>query len=202
MLFRSAVKLADENRQTIITGGAFGQMLVGYKDRYFVTLGARVDGNSAFGKNFGFQTYPKISASWVVSDESFWKKAFGTLKLRIARGEAGRAPGAFAAVQTWNPIGWGGQPAVRPQNLGNENLGPERTSETEYGFDHTFWDGRITTDFTYYKAVTSDALFNVRNMPSNGFLSSSLKNAGKMEKQGAEVSVSANVYDKIGRAHV
>jgi TonB-dependent SusC/RagA subfamily outer membrane receptor len=190
-----AVKLADENRQTIITGGAFGQMLVGYKDRYFVTLGARVDGNSAFGKNFGFQTYPKISASWVVSDESFWKKSFGTLKLRIARGEAGRAPGAFAAVQTWNPIGWGGQPAVRPQNLGNENLGPERTSETEYGFDHTFWDGRITTDFTYYKAVTSDALFNVRNMPSNGFLSSSLKNAGKMEKQGAEVSVSANVYD-------
>ena len=30
---------------------------------------------------------------------------------------------------------------------------------------------------------------------SNGFLSSSLKNAGKMEKQGAEISVSANVYD-------
>lgn len=141
-----SLKNADENRQTIVTGGMFGQTLIGYKDRYFVTIGARIDGNSAFGNNFGFQTYPKISASWVVSDESFWKPPFGTLKLRVARGQAGRAPGAFAAAQTWNPVGWGGQPAVRPSNLGNAELGPERTSETEVGFDHTVFDGRISTD--------------------------------------------------------
>lgn len=191
-----AIKNADENRQTIVTGGVFGQTLIGYKDRYFMTVGARVDGNSAFGTNFGFQTYPKVSASWVVSDESFWKKSLGTLKLRAARGQAGRAPGAFAAAQTWNPIGWGGQPAVRPQNLGNSSLGPERTTETELGFDHSAFDGRLGVDFTWYKATTTDALFNVRNAPSNGFLSSSLKNAGKMEKSGLEVAINATLWDR------
>ena len=191
-----SLKNADENRQTIVTGGVFGQTLIGYKDRYFVTIGARIDGNSAFGKNFGFQTYPKISASWVVSDESFWKPSFGTLKLRVARGQAGRAPGAFAAAQTWNPVGWGGQPAVRPSNLGNAELGPERTSETEVGFDHAVFDGRISTDFTWYRAVTTDALFSVRNVPSNGFLSSSLKNAGEMEKSGIELSVNTIILDR------
>ena len=191
-----ALKNADENRQTVVTGGVFGQMLLGFKDRYFVTVGARVDGNSAFGKNFGFQNYPKVSASWVASDESFWKPALGTLKLRAARGQAGRAPGAFAAAQTWNPVGWGGQPAVRPSNLGNAELGPERTSETELGFDHTLFDGRLTTDFTWFKAVTTDALFSVRNVPSNGFLASSLKNAGEMEKSGVELSMSANLWER------
>lgn len=190
-----SLKNADENRQTIITGGVFGQALVGYKDRYFLTVGARIDGNSAFGTNFGFQTYPKIMASWVVSDESYWKDSFGTLKLRVARGQAGRAPGAFAAAQTWNPVGWGGAPAVRPANLGNPELGPERTTETELGFDHTIFTGRLSTDFTYYKAVTTDALFNVRNAPSGGFLASSLKNVGEMEKSGVELALNGILVD-------
>ena len=38
-----------------------------------VTVGMRVDGNSAFGSGFGLQTYPKVSASWVASDESWWE---------------------------------------------------------------------------------------------------------------------------------
>ncbi|MBK8059922.1 MAG: TonB-dependent receptor [Gemmatimonadetes bacterium] len=101
------VKNADENRQRVVTGGAFTQALIGYKDRYFVTFGGRMDGNSAFGKDFGFQFYPKVSGSWVVSDEGFWNDNLGTLKLRAAYGQAGRAPGAFAAVRTYNQVGWG-----------------------------------------------------------------------------------------------
>ncbi|MCK7504050.1 MAG: hypothetical protein MZV70_08055, partial [Desulfobacterales bacterium] len=41
-------------------------------DRLFVTVGGRLDGNSAFGEGFGLQFYPKVSLSYVVSDESFW----------------------------------------------------------------------------------------------------------------------------------
>ena len=114
-----SIKNAFENRQTVITGGGFVQGLVGLKDRYFLTLGLRIDGNSAFGKNFGLQQYPKVSGSWVASDESWWPSRFtSTLKVRSAIGQAGRAPGAFDAVQTWDPVGWGGLPAFRPLNLG------------------------------------------------------------------------------------
>jgi TonB-dependent SusC/RagA subfamily outer membrane receptor len=191
-----SLRNADENRLKNITGGAFAQALLGFKDRYFVTVGARVDGNSAFGESFGFQTYPKASASWVVSDEGFWRERLGTLKVRAAYGAAGRAPTAFAAVQTWNPVGWGTAPAVRPLNLGDPNLGPERTTETELGFDHTAFDGRLSVDFTWFRAVTDDALFFVRNVPSQGFLASSLGNAGKIMKRGIEAAINATLLER------
>ena len=191
-----ALKNADENRTRVITGGAFGQGLFGFKDRYFLTVGARVDGNTAFGTDFGFQVYPKVSGSWVISEEPFWKQSLGTLKLRAAYGVAGRAPTAFAAVQTWSPVGWGGQPAVRPNNLGNKDLGPERTSELELGFEEAALSGRLNLDFTYFKAKTTDALFNVRTIPSNGFLNNVLSNVGEMQKSGIELAVNATLVDR------
>jgi outer membrane receptor protein involved in Fe transport len=190
------VKLSDENRQRVITGGAFAQSLVGFKDRFFVTVGARLDGNSAFGQDFGFQLYPKASGSWVVSEESFWKPALGTLKLRAAFGAAGRAPGAFDAVRTFSQVGWGTSVAVRPNNLGNADLGPERTTELELGFDQSIWDGRFSVDFTYYKANTTDALFRVSEAPSSGFLNSVLRNVGELEKSGIEATINAMIVDR------
>ena len=91
--------------QRVITGGFFAQEMVGWKDRLFVTVGMRIDGSSAFGSGFGLQTYPKVSASYVVSEEKFWRKGWGELKLRGAYGSAGRAPGAFDAIRTWSPVG-------------------------------------------------------------------------------------------------
>src|ERR1051325_2385790 len=44
--------------------GFLVQELVGLQDRLFLTAGLRVDGNSAFGSNFGLQPYPKASLSW------------------------------------------------------------------------------------------------------------------------------------------
>jgi TonB-dependent SusC/RagA subfamily outer membrane receptor len=191
-----AIKNADENRQRVVTGGAFGTILIGAKDRYFLTLGGRLDGNSAFGKNFGLQFYPKISGSWVVSDESFWKPSVGTLKLRGSYGSAGRAPGAFAAVRTYSQVGWGSATAVRPNNIGNADLGPERTAEMELGFDQALFNGRTTIDFTYFKATTTDALFSVRSVPSLGFLNNTLRNVGKMEKSGIEVAVNHQIINR------
>ena len=190
-----AIKNADENRQRVITGGAFAQTLFGFKDRYFLTVGGRLDGNSAFGSDFGFQFYPKISGSWVLSDEAFWNESLGTLKLRSAFGSAGRAPGAFAAVRTYSQVGWGPATAVRPNNVGNPVLGPERTSELELGFDQTLFSGRTGIDFTYFKATTTDALFSVRSVPSLGFLNNTLRNVGKMEKAGIEVAVTQRIFD-------
>jgi outer membrane receptor protein involved in Fe transport len=190
-----AIKNGDENRTRVITGGAFAQSLFGFKDRYFVTLGGRLDGNSAFGSDFGFQFYPKASASWVLSDEPFWKPALGTLKLRSAYGSAGRAPTAFAAVRTYSQVGWGAATAVRPNNFGNPVLGPERTAELELGFDQTLFGGRTGIDFTYFKAKTTDALFSVRSVPSNGFLNNTLTNVGTMQKAGIEVSLTQRIFD-------
>jgi TonB-linked SusC/RagA family outer membrane protein len=187
--------LGFEDRQRIVNAGLFGQGMLDMRDRYFLTLGARVDGNSAFGKDFGLQTYPKASFSWVASDEGFWPKWSPAMKLRAAWGQSGRAPGAFDAVRTWEPVGWGGiQPAFYPRNVGNSELGPERTTEIELGFDAALFDNRLTTEFTYYKRDIADALFAVRQIPSLGFLNSQLKNVGAMKSNGLEFNANATVF--------
>src|SRR5205823_12066604 len=109
-----------------------------------------LDGSSAFGSGFGLQAYPKLSASYVISDEPFWPGTLGTAKLRAAYGFAGRAPGVFDAVRTWNAGAFAGQTAFLPDNLGNRALGPERSGELEIGFDAAAPDDRLSLTFTYY----------------------------------------------------
>jgi hypothetical protein len=131
----------------------------------------------------------------VISDEKFWPEKAGTLKLRLAYGQAGRAPGAFDAVKTWDPIGWGGLPAYLPLNVGNADLGPERTAETEAGFDYAIFNGRLTADFTYFHQLTNDALFPVQQIPSLGFQNSQLRNVGSIENHGIEVALKGTVFE-------
>lgn len=186
-------RLAYENRQRVISAGAFMQELLGLHDRYFLTLGLRVDGYSAFGADLGLQAYPKVSASYVLSEEPFWPERLGMLKLRAAYGQAGRAPGAFDAVQTWEAVSWGGQSALRPYNVGNRDLGPERTTELELGFDAAFLDSRLNADFTYYNDRTRDALLPVSQIPSMGFTRSQLENVGVLAKSGIELGLNGTL---------
>ncbi|MCA9738575.1 MAG: SusC/RagA family TonB-linked outer membrane protein [Gemmatimonadota bacterium] len=188
--------LGFESRERVVNAGFFVQNLFDIKNRYFITAGLRVDGNSAFGSDLGLQAYPKVSASWVVSDESFWSVDGSQLKLRAAWGQSGRAPGAFDAVRTYDPVGWLGDPAFFPRNVGNAELGPERTSELEFGFDGSVWDGRLSVEYTYYNQRTTDALFDVRQIPSEGFGGSQLFNVGELANRGHELALNATVLQR------
>lgn len=185
--------LGFEERQRVVNGGFFGQGLFDKDNRYFLTLGFRIDGNSAFGENFGLQTYPKASFSWVASEESFWPEWNPEMKIRLAWGRSGRAPGAFDAVRTWEPVGWGGQPAFFPRNVGNADLGPERTTEVEAGFDAAFLGDKLTTQLTWFSRDVEAALFSARQIPSLGFLNSQLQNVGSMTSTGLELTANVAV---------
>ena len=186
------VTLPTVTRPRVVNAGFFLQEMVGWRDRLFVTGGLRVDGNSSFGQNFGLQPYPKLSVSYVVSDESFWPTRFiPTLKLRAAIGESGKAPGAFDATKTWDPVAADeGKPAVTPAQLGNPNLGPERTREMELGFDLAALNDRLGLEATVYRARTIDALIGVNYPPSEGFTRAQLENVGTLENRGAELALS------------
>src|SRR5678809_337108 len=56
------------------TYGLFVEEQVGWREKLFVTGGARVDKNSAFGRDVGNTVYPRASVSYVISDEAFWPK--------------------------------------------------------------------------------------------------------------------------------
>jgi len=179
----------------VTNAGFFFQEVLGFNDRFFVTGGVRVDGNSAFGDSFGLEVYPKVSASYVLSDHDFWPTQwFDTFKLRSAFGVSGKAPGAFDQLRTWTPVtGDEGSPGFTPGVLGNTDVGPERTREIEVGFDASFLQGRLGLEATYYNSETSDALVPVQQPPSQGFLNAQVENVGTLSGSGYEFQVSASV---------
>ncbi|MBT8404781.1 MAG: SusC/RagA family TonB-linked outer membrane protein [Gemmatimonadetes bacterium] len=174
--------------------GFFLQEVVGYQDRLFLTAGLRVDGNSAFGDDFGLQYYPKVSTSLILSDYEFWPTDFiDTFKLRGAVGESGKAPGVFDKLRTWTPVteqpGSGG---FTPGDVGNSEVGPERTREIEFGFDASFLNGLFGLELTHYRTRTTDALIPVTLPPSNGFLATSIQNVGEIKGNGTEFQITVN----------
>jgi outer membrane receptor protein involved in Fe transport len=190
-LTSGATTTSSEDLLKVVNAGFFAQEVLGISDKLFLTGGLRVDGNSAFGEDLGLQFYPKFSTAYVISDSDFWPSDWWpVMKLRAAWGQSGKAPGAFDAVRTWNPVaGYEGQAGVTPANLGNPDLGPERSTELELGFEGSLLDDRLGLDVSWYNSVTSDALMPVTAAPSEGFLSSQLRNVGEFKNTGIEVSV-------------
>jgi TonB-linked SusC/RagA family outer membrane protein len=171
------------------TAGAFLQEEVAWQDRLFLTLGVRMDDNSAFGKSFDEVYYPKASLSWIASDESYVNIPFlTTLKLRAAYGQSGQAPTPYAAVPVFQAaVGYLNSAAVTPQAIGNVDLGPERGYETELGFDAAFLDDRAGLEFTYFFGGTKDAILQRQVAPSSGFPGTQLVNGGRLERHGIEL---------------
>ena len=138
-----------------------------------MTGAVRGDDNSAFGTNFDFVVYPKLSASYVISDEPFFQDVMGavnTLKLRAAWGKAGKQPDVFDAIQTYTPtVGPEGASVLTPENIGNPDLKPEVGTEIELGFDAGFMNDLVGVEFTVYSQTTNDALVRVPVIPSKGF---------------------------------
>ena len=177
------------------TVGVYLQQQFGWKDRLFITGAIRADDNSSFGQDFDLVYYPKISGSWVVSEESFWGlDVFDQVRLRAAYGESGQQPDAFDALRSFTTrVSAVGGATVTPDSPGNAGLGPERGVEIEAGFDASMFSGRFTLDFTYYDQKTKDAIVARPTAPSQGFGGSQFVNIGEIYNRGIEVGLGAQV---------
>lgn len=179
------------------TVGVYLQQQFGWQNRLFVTAALRADDNSAFGSDFDLVTYPKVSASWVVSEEPFWRIPFVNLfRLRAAYGQSGMQPAAFAAVQTYvSVVGQDGTSAIVPDASGNPNLGPERSAEVEVGFDASLFGDRVGLEVTGYSKRTTDAILGVPNTPSMGWTGTRLENLGTIDNRGVEAALRMQLVD-------
>lgn len=187
----TAITTGSDDFQENTTVGVYAQEQVGWRDQAFLTGAIRVDNNSAFGENFDFVVYPKLSGTWVISEAPFWKwEWMNTLRLRAAYGQSGQQPRAFAALRTYEPVtGGDGSSAVTAQFVGNPDLAPERSSELETGFDAGLFNERLGIEFTYYRRTTRDAILERATAPSLGFPGFQFVNAGAIQTVGAEVKL-------------
>ncbi len=177
------------------TVGFYAQEELAWRDRLFITGGLRLDNNSAFGSRFRNVYYPKISGSWVLSEEPFFHiSQLSTLRLRAAYGQSGQSPLAYSARKNYGAVPGPFGASVTPLNIGNPGLGPERAYETEFGFDAGFLHDRAGLEFTYFTGGTKEAILAQQVAPSTGFPGTQFVNAGKITKHGFELSLHGTPY--------
>ena len=173
--------------------GVFVQEQFAWRERLYLTAALRSDDHSAFGSKFSRVTYPKFSASYVLSDEPWFRvplisDQLSELRLRLAYGESGKAPTTYSAIKTYvSTVGPNDVPAVTPNVTGNPDLGPEKGKEIEVGFDASALQDRLGVEFTYYNKKTVDAILNRQLAPSSGQSGVQPFNIGAMVNDGIEL---------------
>jgi TonB-linked SusC/RagA family outer membrane protein len=192
------------------TLGAYAQEQASLRDRLFLTLAVRSDQNSAFGTNFQRVAYPKLSLSWLLSDESFFPSwsFVNQFRIRSAYGASGVQPGSTSALITYNAttlnvsgnpgtITGSDTPGLRASSLGNKDLKPETSAEFEGGIDTRLFSNKINVELTYFSKQTHDALISQPIAPSAAPSATTvLRNLGSIKNAGVEAVLSATILDR------
>jgi TonB-linked SusC/RagA family outer membrane protein len=200
---------SQQQPNAVKTLGVYVQEQAGFRDRLFLTGALRTDQNSAFGTNFQKVVYPKVSLSWLMSDESFFPQTswLSSFRVRSAYGASGVQPGATAALITYSPATValtnrqnGNEvdiPGLTASQPGNADLKPERSTEIESGFDAQLINNKVHLEYTFWNKKTSDALVTVSLAPSSTAAQlSPLLNGGSTQGWGHEVQANAQLLDR------
>jgi len=182
----------------------FGRLLYSYADRYLFQANVRHDGSSRFAKDYRWGTFPSFSAGWVVSEESFMKKAnmpwLSFLKLRASWGKLGNerigsSYFPYIALMSFGKSFFytldgtvvSGKTA-RPGVLAVEDITWETTTSTDLGFDANFFKNRLRFTFDYYWKTTTDMLLAIEIPYTMGYNNPNT-NAGKMSTHGYDIDI-------------
>ncbi len=172
----------------------FGQLKYNYKYRYIVTLTARADGSSKFGKNNRYGYFPAASFAWRMKEEMFMKdvNAISELKLRLSYGYTGNdGIPSFASLGLYGGgYNYGGSSGIAPTQLPNPDLKWETTLQRGIGVDIGLFKDRINVVFDYYMNKTTDLLLE-RPIPTSTGFSTISANIGSLENKGLELAITS-----------
>lgn len=181
-----------------------GRINYGYKDKYIVTLTGRHDASSVFGANNKNGFFPSASVAWNMSKENFLKDSniITNLKLRGSYGAVGSQAvdpyTSLAQLATGNNFSYNGTNTVGvalDTRAPNPDLKWETTTQSDFGIDAEFWNGRVSATLGYYKKNTKDLLLEIPLAESAGF-ATKLVNIGEVENKGFELGIGATIIRK------
>ena len=196
-LFAAADVLVTQIDETISRRSVFGRINYAYDDKYLASFSLREDGDSRFGENQQYATFPALSLGWNVHNEAFLRdnEVLSQLKLRFSTGSLGTTSflGAYDALSILE-IGQTnlGTGFLIPQNIANPDLTWQTNTETNYGIDLGIKNNRFRFSVDYYSSNVEDMLINQSISEVFG-TPQIILNRGDVTSSGLEFELNANL---------
>ncbi|MCT4644231.1 MAG: SusC/RagA family TonB-linked outer membrane protein [Carboxylicivirga sp.] len=163
---------------------------IGYKNRIYLAMTARNSWSSTLPVNNNSYFYPSASLSVLLNEILTLSDKVSLLKLRAGAAQVGSATGAHNLVTTMSKDGqYAGYQGFRVSNgLKNPDLKPSLSTSYEFGLESSFYNNRLSYEFTYYKTSTKDQIISIPLPQTSGF-TSRVTNAGEIQNQGIEMTL-------------
>lgn len=189
-----------ERDETRVRKSIFGRVNYAYDDKYLASVSIRRDGDSRFGANNQYATFPAVSLGWNAHKESFLEDndVLSKLKLRFSTGSLGTASflGSYNSLSLLSPTATVyGTGFNIPSDVANLDLTWQTNTETNFGFDLGFLNNRFTLGVDYYTSDIEDILINQSVSEVLGTNAIKL-NSGDVRSSGVEFEFSAAIIQK------
>ena len=184
--------------------GFFSRANYSMLDKYFLTASIRKDGSSRFGIGNKWATFPAVSASWRLGQESWMRTGpLSELRLRAGWGRLGNpAVPPYASLLLLSAdaasravFGDAAVTGVAPFRNPNPALKWETTDQSNFAIDYGFLNNRFTGSLEYYVKNTKDLLLEVA-VPQPAVVATRLENIGRIGGKGLEFSLDAQVLNR------
>lgn len=165
------------------------------KERYLLTLTGRSDESSKFPKSNRVGYFPSFGVAWRMKEEKFMQNVdwVNELKIRASAGSTGTQNiGDNMFYTLFTPGSYAGSNALRPTQMGNDNIKWETTYQKDAGLDFEMFNRRLRGAFGYYSKHSKDLLMAIPIATSSGF-ASSLVNFADISNKGLEFDLRGDV---------
>lgn len=169
-----------------------------YRDKYYLSASVRADGSSRFAKGHRWAAFWSVGGKYRFTEEDFMaplKDWLSAGALRASYGTTGNQEVGSGYYAARNLYGFGynynSQPGMLLTQFANEDLKWEMTRKFNVGLDITLFD-RVSLGIDWYNHQTTDMVFKVPLSFATG-MPSIYQNIGKLENQGWEFSLAANL---------
>ncbi len=179
--------------------GIYTSVNMSFKNYLFLTATARNDWSSTLPEQNNSFFYPGVNAGFVFTDLFPGLKSFMPYgKIRAGWARVGNDAPPYSIYSTFTtgyhsdgfgylsyPLTGGINAYELGNQIGNENLQPELSTEFELGTDLRFFANRLGIDFTWYDRTITDLIWAAPIAYTSGY-GSQLINLGEITNRGVE----------------
>jgi len=167
-----------------------------FNQKYFLSASFRRDGSSRFGPSTKWGNFWSVAGAWNVKSESFLKDVdkVDMLKFRASYGVNGTTPSENYGWMSLASFGYNynNDAGGIITQVGDEFLAWEENLTTNVGVDFAALKSRLYGSIEYFNRSSSNLLQDVPISTVTGF-GSTLKNIGKMNNRGWEISLGGDI---------